>query len=465
MSVCVNIRTNKKLEAKDIFKSLADGGEKIVVVSDFPSIHFGTHTRSLRGIEINEKNNGYEVRVCSFANEADLLLYGKTISVLMRLSGGKAYMEDNDEEEIGNPIDTFGKEWIDEQLEISANVNSALARHYGTPVVMEGLFVSFCFGPRLAKGFGLNLRKPTVEKLKEIQEHFTSIQWYLSDKKDTSTRMLINNPKDEDDTTLSVSMISVKDGKVTDFDYVSYADLLCLMNIDTKEMNVIPFEDAWKIVGKGFQMIDEYQLIREEECSYEDFKRMNEQAKLFKVEDLFYRPTFPGTGYDEKQRTFILMWNPEISSVKLEDYNSSIPEMMCEHYNWSVWEHDKARKGDRFFLVRCGNGNTGIVLSGIFDSNPYQSGDWSGKGRKVFYMDMTPNYIADPEKAKIVTTKELQNAIPTFEWGGGRSGRMLTEEQAKALEVIWHKYLMEIEDKIDEKVINANRIEHWIEDE
>lgn len=47
-----------------------------------------------------------------------------------------------------------------------------------------------------------------------------------------------------------------------------------------------------------------------------------------------------------------------------------------------------------------------------------------------------------------------------MEWGT-LSGRMLTEEQAKALEKIWHKYLLDIEDKIDEKVINANRIEHW----
>lgn len=460
MSVCVNVITGKKLEAKDIFMSLANSGERIVVISDFPCIHFGTNFESLRGVEINEQDNGYEVRICSFANEADLLLYGKTISVLMKLSGGKAYMED-DEEEIENPIIAFGKEWIDEQLESSINVNSALVRHFGTPVIMEGLFTSFCFGPRLAKGFGLNLRNPCVDDLKSIQKHLTTFQWYLSDKKDTSTRMLINNPNDKEGKPLSISMISVKDGKVEDFNYVSYADLLCLMNFDTHEMNVIHFADAWKIMGEGFRLIDEYQLIREEECSYDDFKMMNERAKLFKVENLFCQPTFPGTGYDEKQRTFILMWNPEISSVKLEDHNSSIPEMMCEHFNWSVWEHDKARKGDRFYLVRCGSGKTGIVMSGIFDSNPYQAGDWSGKGRKVFYMDMTLNYIVNPEQAPIITTEELLETIPSFQWSGGHSGRMLTEEQAKALEKIWHKYLLDIEDKIDEKVINANRIEHW----
>ena len=71
-----------------------------------------------------------------------------------------------------------------------------------------------------------------------------------------------------------------------------------------------------------------------------------------------------------------------------------------------------------------GEGNTGIVMSGVFDSNPYEAGDWSGKGRHTFYMDMTPNVVLDPERAPMVTKEELQKAIPSFDWTGGHSGRM-----------------------------------------
>lgn len=147
--------------------------------------------------------------------------------------------------------------------------------------------------------------------------------------------------------------------------------------------------------------------------------------------------------------------NPAISSVKLEDHNETIPNMFTEEYNWSVWEHEKAKCGDRFFLVRCGDGNTGIVMSGVFDSHPYESGDWSGKGRRTFYMEMTPNVILNPDKAPMLTTAELEKAIPGFQWSGGHSGRILPPEDAKKLEDLWHEYLRKNHDAIDGKNMNA----------
>ena len=117
--------------------------------------------------------------------------------------------------------------------------------------------------------------------------------------------------------------------------------------------------------------------------------------------------------------------------------------------------YKEAKKNDRFVLIRCGEGKTGLVMSGIFDSNPYQAGDWSGKGRKVFYMDMTPNFIADPEEAEIITTKQLQEAIPSFDWSGGHSGRLLTEEQARQLEDLLAPYLSQFVNNVDEETING----------
>ena len=179
-----------------------------------------------------------------------------------------------------------------------------------------------------------------------------------------------------------------------------------------------------------------------------------EKARRFEAEDLFYRPTFPGNGYDKQQRTFVLMWNPAISSVSLKDHNDSIPKMLTEYYNWSVYEHDKARKGDRFFLVRCGEGKTGIVMCGVFNSNPYEGEDWSGRGRQVYYMDMRPNCILNPETTPMVTTQDLETAIPSFKWDGGHSGRMLTEEQAMTLETIWAKHLQALKDIAYGKTVN-----------
>ena len=43
----------------------------------------------------------------------------------------------------------------------------------------------------------------------------------------------------------------------------------------------------------------------------------------------------------------------------LTDHIQLVERMMVDYFNWSVWEHEKAKCGDRFFLVRVGEGKTG----------------------------------------------------------------------------------------------------------
>lgn len=457
MSICVNIRTEKQFEPKEILKKLADRGERIMVTSDeFPCVKFGTFQEALRGIEINKQDDGYEVRVCSFANKPDLYLFVTTIDTIKSMADAKAYYENDDEYEIKKPIAELDEKWMDEQLESSIRVNSILVKHFGKPVIMDGLFFPFCYGPYLAKSFDVNLSDSTIEDLCEIQDYLSALQWRLAEKKDTSTRMILPNPNNEEERPLRISMICVKDGKVNDFDFVSYAEVLCLMNLDTEESVLIHMEDFWKILpAEGFSFLDDYQYEKDGDLGLDTFNEMMTRAKYFQVEDLFYRPTFPGSGYDDKQKTFVLMWNPAISSMTMNAHNDSIPNIMTDHFNWSVWEHEKAKKGDRFVMIRCGEGKTGLVMSGIFDSNPYQAGDWSGKGRTVFYMDMTPNFIANPEEAEIISTDELLKVIPSFDGRGGHSGRLLTDDESKQLETLLAEYLKRIEDKIDGKTING----------
>ena len=455
MSVCVNFRTKKQFEPKMLFDELVKRGKKIMVTSaEFPCLKLGTHLEALRGVEINKEDNGYEIRVCSFANRADLQLYGAVVEMMVSLTGENPLYEDNEEEVISDPKEFFGDKWIKSQRESSLSVMCALIKYNGKPIIMDGIFFPFCFGPILARDFDIDLSDPYIEDLNVIQDYLSGLQWKYADKESTSSRLALQNPNDEE-RPLSISLIYAEDGKVKPFDYVSYADVLCLMDKD-KEVVMIHMEDFWKIISSdGFELMDDYQVSIKGDLSYKDFLEMQEKAKLFAVDDLSYHPTFPGNGYDEKQKTYVLMWNPAISSVKMEDHVDSIPNLLTEHYNWSVYEYKEAKKNDRFVLIRCGEGKTGLVMSGIFDSNPYQAGDWSGKGRKVFYMDMTPNFIADPEEAEIITTKQLQEAIPSFDWSGGHSGRLLTEEQARQLEDLLAPYLSQFVNNVDEETVNG----------
>ena len=49
---------------------------------------------------------------------------------------------------------------------------------------------------------------------------------------------------------------------------------------------------------------------------------------------------------------------------------------MDDDFNWSVWEYEKAKEGDKFFMVKVGPGTNGIVMAGKFTSEPYKDEDW-----------------------------------------------------------------------------------------
>ena len=150
---------------------------------------------------------------------------------------------------------------------------------------------------------------------------------------------------------------------------------------------------------------------------------------------------------DRKQNTFILMWNPSISSYTMDRFEEDLRDMadgfMPIDFNWSVWDHEQARDGDRFFMVKVGPGTNGIMMSGTFFSDPYQGEDWSGIGRTVFYMDMEIDEMIHPDRCPILTSERLAEEVPDFEWKGGHSGRILTEEQAEKVAILWNQFLKE----------------------
>lgn len=452
MSVCVTIRCDVDFTPKDVFKHLADSGDKILVTSDeFPCVKFGVMGESLRGIELNKQENGIEVRVCAYATLADYELFAKVIKLLMEMTGGKAFLYDDDDDEVVDPLSRFDADWAETERESSFCVCRALSNHNGSPIIMDGMFLRFCVGPTMYAGFDIPLSGKYKKKyIDDLQRHLTSVQWYFAHKTDTGTRIAISSPGDSEERKLTVSLISIDGDAVSDFDYISYADLFCVMDNKNDRYVLIPFKEMWKILPPDvFQPIDEYQFERVGELTADMAREMIEKGQLYQPADLGYVPTNPGDGYDERQNTFILMWNPAISSVTMDDHLEGISAMLVRAFNWSVWEHEKAKCCDRFFLVRVGEGKTGIVMSGVFDSHPYQAEDWSGRGRPTYYMDMRPNVILDPENSPMITTGELMKAIPTFDWTGGHSGRMLNAEEAMSLEKLWHEFLSKHENDAD----------------
>lgn len=143
--------------------------------------------------------------------------------------------------------------------------------------------------------------------------------------------------------------------------------------------------------------------------------------------------------------TFILRWNPSVSSYTMERLNDDMAEWAAGYwdndFDWSVHEWQKARRGDRFFMVRVGEGRTGLFAAGRFTTDPFRGDDWSGKGREVYYMQMEFETVFHPERADIISTEELECEIPNIDWRNGHSGEMLDAESTERLELMWRDYV------------------------
>lgn len=139
-----------------------------------------------------------------------------------------------------------------------------------------------------------------------------------------------------------------------------------------------------------------------------------------------------------KPKTYLLRWNPTISSFTLDTYRKAIVEYPegfgC---NWSIYEYEKAKRGDWFYMLRSGDDNPGIVWSGTFTSDPYEGDDWAGKNRKRMYMNFETSEFEDPDKPLPISIEKLMAAIPDIDWQKGHSGELLTQEQADVLNQLW----------------------------
>jgi len=157
-------------------------------------------------------------------------------------------------------------------------------------------------------------------------------------------------------------------------------------------------------------------------------------------------------------KTFILEWNPEISSYRMEDFKQDMHYIEYGEFNWSVWDWKRARSGDNFYMVKCNGEKTGIVMKGFFTSEPYEAEDWSGRNREVHYMDMRPTVMVHPDIDPLLTTEQLDTRMPYFQWKGGHSGRELPQEYARQLDELWEQCISLIDTDKPDSPVSVNMI-------
>jgi hypothetical protein len=134
-------------------------------------------------------------------------------------------------------------------------------------------------------------------------------------------------------------------------------------------------------------------------------------------------------------KTYLMRWNPAISSFKEEDYEECFDNMEDGnfHMNWSIYEWQEARRGDIFYMLRTGDDKAGIVFRGFFISDPYIGGDWAGTTKRRCYVDMVCHNVVKPDEKPVESLEKLKKAVPKYNWEKGHSGELLSDDIAEKL--------------------------------
>lgn len=140
----------------------------------------------------------------------------------------------------------------------------------------------------------------------------------------------------------------------------------------------------------------------------------------------------------EKSKTYLMRWNPSISSFTEKDYEECVNNMVhgMFHMNWSIYEWEEARRGDMFFMMRVGDDKAGIVFLGQFITDPYPGDDWAGSTKRRMYVDMVCMNPVEPGAKPRISLEKLQESIPTVDWSKGHSGVLLSEEVVTTLDIL-----------------------------
>lgn len=154
-------------------------------------------------------------------------------------------------------------------------------------------------------------------------------------------------------------------------------------------------------------------------------------------------------------KTFILLWNPEISDYPYKSYCRQYLRNVGSVITWNLFDYQDAQPGDRVFWLRCGEGRTGILMVGTIYESPFEDVHWRYPEQRTSYVPFLVEYAVDPEEMPLITTEMLSKEMPEFEWNGGHSGRLLNPEYAEKLELMWTKYVMDNAEAFESKSIAA----------
>lgn len=135
--------------------------------------------------------------------------------------------------------------------------------------------------------------------------------------------------------------------------------------------------------------------------------------------------------------TFILRWNPNIFSYKMETHLELISHVrkmeIPTQFDWSIYEWHKAKDGDMVIRLQVGTDDDGIAMIGKIDGEPVADESWRKDGSKVHYIDITIFDAFNPAEQKDFRAENFENDFDKIKWHKGHSGELIDQATANRL--------------------------------
>ena len=362
-------------------------------------------SKSTQGLDcILLKSGVFTISIPEFASKTDVMLcYALLREAKKQCEPMLIYQ--NDDNTIADLSDDAERETFFYRLDNMAKVIEQQDDHIG----IKGVNHLFHIFPTYIKQ-QQPYAKPEAWTYKAYED-FASVEWDYEDYPSVDPAKIID-PSGEEYTARFVSNMKCFVG-------VCQKIVLC----ESDGVKITDAEDFYKATsGNAHIHRLDFAQFTLDPMSDEDWKQLMDRV--------------PGD-YLTHPKTYILRWNPTISSFKLEHYRKACAYHDGFNMNWSIYEWEKAKKGDRFYMERLGDDGRGIVFRGPFTSDPYLGEDWAGTSKKRYYVDIDCFDASPADGQPQITLEELKSILPEINWDKGHSGQLLTEGQAQKLEELW----------------------------
>ena len=158
-------------------------------------------------------------------------------------------------------------------------------------------------------------------------------------------------------------------------------------------------------------------------------------------------------------KTLLLFWDPLSSHYSMGDFEDDLKEISFTYdidpLDWGINNPKDIEQGIEFHIVKVGEGNCGIVMSGLVLSDSGYDERHKRYCRRNYKTDcdvvLGVSEMFHPDRSEIITLSQLQAAFPDIPLDGASKEYILNEDQSRLLSELKDRFLSEHPDVFEPK--------------